>query len=481
MEQFIVSARKYRPQNFEDVVGQKAITDTLKKAIEQNHLAQSLLFTGPRGIGKTTCARILAKKINEQETQDKEQDFAFNIFELDAASNNSVDDIRNLNDQVRIPPQTGKYKVYIIDEVHMLSSGAFNAFLKTLEEPPKHVIFILATTEKHKIIPTILSRCQIFDFTRISVTDIKNHLKNVAAQENIEADDDALHLIAEHADGALRDALSTFDRMVSFCGNQLKREEVSQNLNILDFKTYFEMTDYLAQQDLKNALLLLDKLLAKGYDGHHFISGLASHFRDILVAQNQETVKLLEVSEDAKQEYIRQSQSLSAGFLIQSINIANECDYKYKASYNQRISLELALMNIIKNQQDSSPEKKKVAENSTHQNTDNQLNKKSASAKESVDTRKDDIPKENEPTQKTNASSFPADHLVNKEQTKNKTDQSNTTQEAPSGNEVSEYQTSETQKTDSQPLHTNSGENITSQTEELESQQKETEQSERKS
>ena len=450
MEQFIVSARKYRPQNFEDVVGQKAITDTLKKAIEQNHLAQSLLFTGPRGIGKTTCARILAKKINEQETQDKEQDFAFNIFELDAASNNSVDDIRNLNDQVRIPPQTGKYKVYIIDEVHMLSSGAFNAFLKTLEEPPKHVIFILATTEKHKIIPTILSRCQIFDFTRISVTDIKNHLKNVAAQENIEADDDALHLIAEHADGALRDALSTFDRMVSFCGNQLKREEVSQNLNILDFKTYFEMTDYLAQQDLKNALLLLDKLLAKGYDGHHFISGLASHFRDILVAQNQETVKLLEVSEDAKQEYIRQSQSLSAGFLIQSINIANECDYKYKASYNQRISLELALMNIIKNQQDSSTEKKKVADNSTHQNTDNQLYKKSASAKESVDTRKDDIPKENEPTQKTNASSFPADHLVNKEQASNHTDQSETTQEPKAGNEVSENQTSETQQTDNQ-------------------------------
>ena len=477
MEQFIVSARKYRPQNFEDVVGQKAITDTLKKAIEQNHLAQSLLFTGPRGIGKTTCARILAKKINEQETQDQdqEQDFAFNIFELDAASNNSVDDIRNLNDQVRIPPQTGKYKVYIIDEVHMLSSGAFNAFLKTLEEPPKHVIFILATTEKHKIIPTILSRCQIFDFTRISVNDIKNHLKNVAALENIEADDNALHLIAEHADGALRDALSTFDRMVSFCGNELKREEVSQNLNILDFKTYFEMTDYLAQQDLKNALLLLDKLLAKGYDGHHFISGLASHFRDILVAQNTETVKLLEVSEDAKQEYIRQSKSLSADFLIKSINIANECDYKYKSSYNQRITLELALMNIIKYQQDSSPEKKKVNENSNYQSKSKPLNKNSASAKESVDTRKDDIPKVNEPTQKTHANFFPADQLVNKKQIPTQVDQSKAQQKTEIGNKKSENQTSEVHKTDNESPETETADNLTPQTKQSESQQKETE------
>lgn len=360
MEQFIVSARKYRPQNFEDVVGQKAITDTLKKAIANNHLAQSLLFTGPRGVGKTTCARILAKKINEKESGEQHQDFAFNIFELDAASNNTVDDIRKLNEQVRIPPQVGKYKVYIIDEVHMLSQSAFNAFLKTLEEPQKHVIFILATTEKHKIIPTILSRCQIFDFSRISVTDIKNHLKHVAEEENVEADDDALHIIAEHADGALRDALSTFDRVVSFCGNQLTREEISESLNILDFKTYFEMTDYLYQQDMKNALLLLDKLLAKGFDGHHFISGLTSHFRDILVAKNQDTVKLLEVSDEAKREYIRQAKSLSTDFLIKSINITNECDYKYKSSYNQRISLELALMNVIhsqKNGADSSEKK----------------------------------------------------------------------------------------------------------------------------
>jgi len=425
MEQFIVSARKYRPQNFEDVVGQKAITNTLKKAIEQNHLAQSLLFTGPRGVGKTTCARILAKKINEKETQDNSQDFAFNIFELDAASNNLVDDIRNLNDQVRIPPQTGKYKVYIIDEVHMLSANAFNAFLKTLEEPPNHVIFILATTEKHKIIPTILSRCQIFDFNRISVTDIKDHLKNVAEQENIQADDDALHLIAEHADGALRDALSTFDRVVTFCGNQLKREEVSQSLNVLDFRTYFEMTDYLAQQDLKSALLLLDKLLSKGYDGHHFISGLASHFRDILVAQHQETVKLLEVSDEAKNEYMRQAKSLSADFLIQCINIANECDYKYKTSNNQRISIELALMNIIHSQQGSA-EKKKLSELSTHQKNNNQLDKNTASAKESVDTRTSGFSNETKPAESKPASSFPADHKVDQRTFKTQTDQTKT-------------------------------------------------------
>jgi DNA polymerase-3 subunit gamma/tau len=389
MEQFIVSARKYRPKEFEDVVGQQAITDTLKKAIANDHLAQSLLFTGPRGIGKTTCARILAKKINEKESGEKEQDFSFNIFELDAASNNLVEDIKNLNDQVRIPPQTGKFKVYIIDEVHMLSSSAFNAFLKTLEEPPKHVIFILATTEKHKIIPTILSRCQIFDFKRVSVTDIKCHLKKVAEQEGITADDDALHLIAEHADGALRDALSTFDRVVSFCGNELKREEVSQNLNILDFRTYFEMTDHLANQDLNSALLLLDKLLAKGFDGHHFISGLASHFRDILVAQNQETVKLLEVSDEAKQEYIRQSKALSADFLIKSINIANECDYKYKNSYNQRISLELALMNIIGSPNEEQHQKKKLNKPVQQQTKDDAAFKHDAKAIQKEDHQAD--------------------------------------------------------------------------------------------
>ena len=247
MEHFIVSARKYRPQIFSDVVGQEAITNTLENAIKNNHLAQALLFTGPRGVGKTTCARILAKRINEvslgKATED--EDFAFNIFELDAASNNSVDDIRNLTDQVRIPPQTGKYKVYIIDEVHMLSQSAFNAFLKTLEEPPAHAIFILATTEKHKIIPTILSRCQIFDFKRIGVVDIKNYLKKIAKQENITADDDALHIIAQKADGALRDALSIFDRVVSFSGDNLTRQAVTDNLNVLDYDVYFNITDLL--------------------------------------------------------------------------------------------------------------------------------------------------------------------------------------------------------------------------------------------
>lgn len=434
MEQFIVSARKYRPKEFEDVVGQQAITDTLKKAIENDHLAQSLLFTGPRGIGKTTCARILAKKINEKESGEKDQDFSFNIFELDAASNNLVEDIKNLNDQVRIPPQTGKYKVYIIDEVHMLSSSAFNAFLKTLEEPPKHVIFILATTEKHKIIPTILSRCQIFDFKRISVTDIKAHLKEVARQEGIKADDDALHLIAEHADGALRDALSTFDRVVSFCGNELKREEVSQNLNILDFRTYFEMTDHLANQDLNSALLLLDKLLAKGFDGHHFISGLASHFRDILVAQNQETVKLLEVSDEAKQEYIRQSRALSADFLIKSINIANECDYKYKNSYNQRISLELALMNIIGSPNEEQPQKKNLNRPAQEQKKGPAAEKEAAKPIQQEEhqtntterTEQQDRSKDNDDADdSTNASTLPADHEVAKENNdKNKPDRS---------------------------------------------------------
>jgi DNA polymerase III subunit gamma/tau len=346
MEHFIVSARKYRPTTFKSVVGQQAITNTLENAIENNHLAQALLFTGPRGVGKTTCARILAKRINQKAIEDPNEDFAFNIFELDAASNNSVDDIRSLTDQVRIPPQTGNYKVYIIDEVHMLSQAAFNAFLKTLEEPPKHAIFILATTEKHKIIPTILSRCQIFDFKRITVSDIKNHLAEIAQAEGIQAEDDALHIIAQKADGALRDALSIFDRVVSFSGNNLTRLAVTENLNVLDYTTYFETTDFILNNDIPGALVLFDDILAKGFDGHQFVSGLASHFRDLLVCKHSSTIALLEVGEQIKTKYFEQSHKSSNDFLLRAIEIANDCDLKYKSSKNQRLLVELCLMQL---------------------------------------------------------------------------------------------------------------------------------------
>ncbi len=346
MEHFIVSARKYRPQTFEDVVGQQAITNTLENAIKNNHLAQALLFTGPRGVGKTTCARILAKKINQDSAENPNEDFAFNIFELDAASNNSVDDIRNLTDQVRIPPQTGKYKVYIIDEVHMLSQSAFNAFLKTLEEPPAHAIFILATTEKHKIIPTILSRCQIFDFKRIGVVDVKNYLAKIAIKENINAEDDALHIIAQKADGAMRDALSIFDRVVSFSGTELTRKAVTENLNVLDYDEYFKTTDLLLENKIPEVLIHFNTILEKGFEGHHFITGLASHFRDLLVAKDKVTIELLEVGDNAKKKYQTQSEKCDLRFLIQAIDITNDCDLKYKNSKNQRLLVELTLMQL---------------------------------------------------------------------------------------------------------------------------------------
>ncbi|WP_299439500.1 DNA polymerase III subunit gamma/tau [uncultured Aquimarina sp.] len=346
MEHFIVSARKYRPQTFKDVVGQQAITNTLLNAIENNHLAQALLFTGPRGVGKTSCARILAKTINQEGHENPDEDFAFNIFELDAASNNSVDDIRSLIDQVRIPPQVGTYKVYIIDEVHMLSQAAFNAFLKTLEEPPKHAIFILATTEKHKIIPTILSRCQIFDFKRITVTDAKKHLMQVAEQEGIIADEDALQIIAQKADGAMRDALSIFDRVVSFSGKNLTRQAVTENLNVLDYETYFKTTDLILENNIPQLLLEFNEILAQGFDGHHFIAGLASHFRDLLVCKNQATINLLEVGEQTKTKYLEQSQKSPHSFLIKGIELANDCDLKYKTSRNQRLLVELCLMQL---------------------------------------------------------------------------------------------------------------------------------------
>jgi len=346
MEHFVVSARKYRPQTFKDVVGQQAITNTLLNAIEHNHLAQALLFTGPRGVGKTTCARILAKMINHDGTQQPDEDFAFNIFELDAASNNSVDDIRNLIDQVRIPPQVGQYKVYIIDEVHMLSASAFNAFLKTLEEPPKHAIFILATTEKHKIIPTILSRCQIFDFKRITVKDAKQYLGYIAEQEGVNADEDALHIIAQKADGAMRDALSIYDRVVSFSGANLTRQSVTENLNVLDYETYLDMSQLILENNIPQLLTDFNTILSHGFDGHHFISGLASHFRDLMVCKDPKTINLLEVGENSKAKYFEQSQQTSMQFLMKGIEIANDCDLKYKSSRNQRLLVELCLMQL---------------------------------------------------------------------------------------------------------------------------------------
>jgi DNA polymerase III subunit gamma/tau len=346
MEQFVVSARKYRPQTFKDVVGQQAITNTLLNAIESNHLASALLFTGPRGVGKTTCARILARKINQPGYDDPNEDFAFNVFELDAASNNSVDDIRSLIDQVRIPPQTGQFKVYIIDEVHMLSSAAFNAFLKTLEEPPKHAIFILATTEKHKIIPTILSRCQIFDFKRITVKDAKAHLAEVATSQGVVFEDDALHIIAQKADGAMRDALSIFDRVVSYCGNNLTRQAVTENLNVLDYETYLNITDLILENKIPELLIAYNEILSKGFDGHHFIVGLGSHFRDLYVSKTPSTLSLLEAGEQAQKSYGIQAQKCNPDFLLKGLEISNECDLNYKLSQNQRLLVELALMQL---------------------------------------------------------------------------------------------------------------------------------------
>ena len=359
MENFVVSARKYRPATFETVVGQQHITGTLQNAIKNNQLAQAFLFCGPRGVGKTTCARILAKTINctnltpEQEacgTCDSCNSFqtghSFNFHELDAASNNSVDDIRSLIEQVRIPPQAGKYKIYIIDEVHMLSANAFNAFLKTLEEPPSYAIFILATTEKHKILPTILSRCQIFDFNRIQVEDIAGHLNKIATREQIAVEADGLHIIAQKADGGLRDALSMFDQIVSYTNKNLTYKAVIDNLNILDYDYYFKLTDYLSSGDVSSTLLLFNEILNHGFDGNNFINGLASHFRNLLVGKDAQTVQLLEVSENIKQKYLAQSKSADLGFILTALNLANACDLIYKNSKNQRLQVELALIKM---------------------------------------------------------------------------------------------------------------------------------------
>ena len=359
MDNFVVSARKYRPATFNSVVGQSALTTTLKNAIKSNHLAHAYLFCGPRGVGKTTCARIFAKTINCQNlTADFEacnqcescvsfnEQRSYNIHELDAASNNGVDDIRTLIDQVRIPPQIGKYSVYIIDEVHMLSAGAFNAFLKTLEEPPAHAIFILATTEKHKIIPTILSRCQIYDFNRITVQDTVEYLQYVSSQEGVIVDANALNIIAQKSDGGMRDALSIFDQIVSFCGKEITYQGVLDNLNVLDYEYYFKLTEAFLAGDVNQSLLIFNEVLNKGFDTHQFVTGLSSHFRDVLVSKDPQTLVLLEVGADIGEKYKSQAQQCSAEFLFQALKITNDCELNYRQSKSKRLLVELALIRL---------------------------------------------------------------------------------------------------------------------------------------
>lgn len=359
MENFVVSARKYRPALFNSVVGQSSITTTLKNAIRNNHLAQAFLFCGPRGVGKTTCARILAKTINctnlTAETEACNQcesctsfntGQSFNVYELDAASNNSVDDIRNLVDQVRVPPQMGQYKVYIIDEVHMLSAAAFNAFLKTLEEPPRYAIFILATTERHKILPTILSRCQIFNFNRIQVDDIAGHLEYIARSENVQAEPDALHIIAQKADGALRDACSIFDQVVSFAGNNLTYKAVIENLNVLDYDYYFRVTDFVLADNIPGSLLIFNDILTNGFDGHNFIAGLAEHLRNLLVCKDPQTLQLLEAGQNIRERYRDQAARCQTMFLLRALKLVNGCDVGYKSARNPRLLVEFTLMQL---------------------------------------------------------------------------------------------------------------------------------------
>lgn len=379
MDNFIVSARKYRPTTFDTVVGQGSVSSTLKNAIQNNHLAQAFLFCGPRGVGKTTCARILAKTINCMdrtaaiEPCDQcesclsfNEGHSLNIYELDAASNNSVDDIRNLIEQVRFAPQIGSKKVYIIDEVHMLSTQAFNAFLKTLEEPPAHAIFILATTEKHKIIPTILSRCQVFDFNRIGIDAMTAHLESIAEKEGIKAEHDGLHIVAQKADGSLRDALSMFDQIVTFTGDEVTYKAVIENLNILDYDYYFKVTSHLLTGDTSQSLLVFDEILAHGFDGHNFLNGLAEHFRNLLVCQDPQTLKLLEVGQNIREKYSTQAQQADPKFLLKALGLCSKADVSYKGSKNQRLLVELLLLQLCQLQYaaEQDLEKKKPVEQS---------------------------------------------------------------------------------------------------------------------
>ncbi|HER09118.1 MAG TPA: DNA polymerase III subunit gamma/tau [Bacteroides sp.] len=370
MDTYIVSARKYRPDSFSDVIGQHSITTTLKNSIHNNHLGHAYLFSGPRGVGKTTCARIFAKTINCSRITDSgeacnscescrsfNENRSYSIHELDAASNNSVDDIRTLTEQVRIPPQIGSYSIYIIDEVHMLSQSAFNAFLKTLEEPPRHAIFILATTEKHKILPTILSRCQIFDFNRIKIEDIVEYLKQIAGQEKISYEEDALHVIAQKADGAMRDALSIFDQVVSFSGGDITYRDVITNLNILDYEYYFRLTAALLDRDISNALLIFDDILARGFDARNFINGFAAHLRDLMVCKDAETVQLMEVGAGIREKYLAGSAGIPLSFIYEALEICNQADLQFRTSRNQRLTIELALVRLANLQSDA---KKKV-------------------------------------------------------------------------------------------------------------------------
>ena len=411
MENFIVSARKYRPAKFDDVVGQEHITKTLKNAIKNNQVAQAFLFCGPRGVGKTTCARILAKTINcENITPEMEacgecnscvsfqKNASLNIHELDAASNNSVEDMRNLIEQVRYMPQSGKYKIYIIDEVHMLSSSAFNAFLKTLEEPPSYAIFILATTEKHKILPTILSRCQIFDFNRITVGDITGHLQKICGQEQLECQPDALHIIAQKADGGLRDALSMFDRIVSFSDRKIELQQVLDNLNILDYDYYFKITDALLAQDSADVLNMFDEILQKGFEGDIFLNGLSQHLRDLLVCKDSETLKLLDVSEGLKERYQEQSKYAPVSFLLSALNVINHAEIGYKTSKNKRLHVELAILKLTYLKSAIAPAddfliQGEVKKNSTSERIDKKPAEKSVEPKEPESSEKEAISK----------------------------------------------------------------------------------------